>query len=391
MAARPNTPDARFAAPSKVMARLKQRARSLGLWNLFMPKDFSGGPGLTNVEYAILCEQTGRSPHLAPEALNCSAPDTGNMEVLIKYGTKEQQEKWLRPLMDGEIRSAFCMTEAKVASSDATNICTSIRPDGRGNYVINGHKWFASGASHPLCKMLLVMGKNTEDPSVSVHRRQSLIIVPINTPGVRVVRPINVFGYDDAPHGHSEVIFDNVIVPVNNIILGEGRGFEVIQGRLGPGRIHHCMRSIGMAERALDFTLQRVHDRTTFGKLLADQQVVIHQIAECRMDIEQARLLVLRAAEMIDHGGAKYALREIAMAKVVVPNAALRVIDRAIQIHGAAGVSPDFPLAGFYAGMRTLRIADGPDEVHTEQIGRLEIKAWKRRTGFSKDKRASKL
>ncbi|KAJ2788424.1 hypothetical protein H4R21_007007, partial [Coemansia helicoidea] len=313
----------------------------------------------------------GRSPALAPEACNCSAPDTGNMEVFAKFGSDAQKKKWLAPLLDGTIRSAFAMTEPGVASSDATNICTRIERRG-GGYVVNGRKWWISGAGNPRCAVFLAMGKT--DPAAAKHRQQSIVVVPADAAGVTVVRPLTVFGYDDAPHGHCEVVFDNVWVPAENLVLGEGRGFEVIQGRLGPGRIHHCMRALGMAERAVDLMVERVQTRATFGRAIVEHGVVLDYIAKSRMELEAARLLVLRAADMIDRVGAKRALKEIAVAKVVVPNTALAILDRAIQLFGAGGVGPDTPLAEFWAGLRTLRIADGPDEVHTRQIAQLEIR-----------------
>jgi acyl-CoA dehydrogenase len=357
----------RWAQPP-VVEELKRKAQKSGLWNLFLPES-EHGAGLTNLEYAPLCEIMGRS-HMAPEVFNCSAPDTGNMEVLDRYGTAEQQRQWLEPLLRGEIRSAFAMTEPDVASSDATNIQCSIQRDG-DDYVINGRKWWTSGILHPHCKILIVMGKT--NPNAERHQQQSQILVPRDTPGITIVRHLPVFGYDDAPHGHGEVLFDNVRVPASNILLGEGRGFEIAQGRLGPGRIHHCMRVIGVAERALDAMCKRVKRRVAFGKTLAEQTVTLERIAEARIDIEQARLLVLKAAYMMDTVGNKAARKQIAMIKVAAPNMALRVIDWAIQAHGAAGVCDDFGLAYMYAGTRTLRLADGPDEVHRNQIGRLEL------------------
>ncbi|RKP04971.1 acyl-CoA dehydrogenase/oxidase [Thamnocephalis sphaerospora] len=357
-----------------VMEKLKQRARELGLWNLFLPKEYPEGAGLTNLEYAPLCEIMGRSVTIAPEACNCAAPDTGNMEVFAKYGTPEQKKRWLQPLLEGKIRSAFAMTEPAVASSDATNIETAIRPSPDGqSYTVTGRKWWISGAGDPRCEVFLVMGMSAPKHN-NIHKRQSIVIVPRNAPGVKVVRPLMVFGYDDAPIGHCELVFDNVVVPKENLILGEGRGFEVIQGRLGPGRIHHCMRAIGMAERALDTMLLRVTERRAFGKLLSEQGTILADIAKSRMELDQARQLVLKAADMIDRVGAKHALKEIAMVKVVVPSMALRVVDRAIQAHGGAGVHEDLPLARMWAGLRTLRLADGPDEVHTMQIGKLELR-----------------
>ncbi|KAJ3413769.1 hypothetical protein HDV05_007589 [Chytridiales sp. JEL 0842] len=354
-----------------VIEHLKSRAKSLGLWNLFLPNYYPESPGLTNLEYAVLCEIMGRT-HLAAEACNCSAPDTGNMEVFARYGSPAQKKKWLEPLLNGTIRSAFAMTEPAVASSDATNIETRIEKKG-DHYLINGRKWWISGAGDPRCKVYLLMGKS--DFGAEKHRQQSVVIVPADAPGITVVRPLTVFGYDDAPHGHCEIIFKDVRVPLDNMVLGEGRGFEIIQGRLGPGRIHHCMRSIGMAERALEYHLLRATDpaRKTFGKVLAAHGSASDSIALSRMEIDQARLLVLQAADTMDRLGPKAAMHHIALAKVVVPSAVLRVIDRAIQAHGAGGVGPDVPLAYFYAQMRTLRIADGPDEVHMRQIGKVEL------------------
>ncbi|CDH52700.1 acyl-dehydrogenase [Lichtheimia corymbifera JMRC:FSU:9682] len=357
-----------------VLEELKAKARSLGLWNLFLGKDYPEGPGLTNLEYSLIAELTGRCPKLAPEAMNCSAPDTGNMEVFAKYGTPAQKAKWLVPLMDGKIRSAFAMTEPAVASSDATNIETNIRREGN-EYVINGRKWWISGAGDPRCAVYLVMGKSDPD-NKNRHKQQSLVIVPADTPGITVVRPMMVFGYDDAPEGHCEMIFKDVRVPVENMVLGEGRGFEVIQGRLGPGRIHHCMRCIGMAERALELMITRVTDpsRRTFGKNLAEHGTIVQDIAMSRIEIDQARYLVLSAAQRIDEVKAKGALKEISMAKIATPNMLLRVLDRAMQAHGAGGLSQDFPLAKFFASARTLRYADGPDEVHKNQLGKVELR-----------------
>ena len=355
--------------PLKLMEELKARARDRGLWNLFLPES-SFGAGLSNLEYAPLCEIMGRS-HFAPEVFNCSAPDTGNMEVLARYGTPEQQERWLKPLLDGTIRSAFGMTEPAVASSDATNVELSIVRDG-DSYVINGRKWWTSGAPDPRCQILIVMGQTAPD-NPDLHRRQSMILVPLDTPGVRLLRSLKVFGFDHAPHGHGEVDFHDVRVPVSNILLGEGRGFEIAQGRLGPGRIHHCMRLIGAAERALELMCRRTLKRVAFGRPIADQGVTRERIAEARILIDQARLLVLNAADMMDRVGNKKAAKEIAMIKVVAPNMACQVLDWAIQAHGGGGVAEDFPLAAAWAGARTLRLADGPDEVHRNQIAKLEL------------------
>ena len=352
-----------------IIEELKAKAREAGLWNLFLPESQSGA-GLTNLEYAPLCEIMGRSA-IASEAFNCAAPDTGNMEVLERYGNAEQQAQWLRPLLAGTIRSAFAMTEPDVASSDATNIRCSIRRDG-DHYVINGRKWWTSGVLHPHCAILIVMGQT--NPDGPKHQQQSQILVPRDTPGLTVLRHLSVFGYDDAPHGHGEVAFDDVRVPAANLILGEGRGFEIAQGRLGPGRIHHCMRVIGLAERALEAMCTRTKRRVAFGKPIAERTVTLERIAESRIAIDQARLLVLKAAHLMDTVGNKAARKEIAMIKVAAPNAALKVIDWAIQAHGGAGVSDDFFLAGAWAGARTLRLADGPDEVHRNQIGQLELR-----------------
>ena len=382
---RPRNPDykAQLAAgdrwqPIDVIEELKPLARAEGLWNLFMPPGWSlshvddsfqfEGTQLTNLEYALCAEEMGRIGW-ASEVFNCSAPDTGNMEVLHRYGTREQKEEWLRPLMDGQIRSAFLMTEPAVASSDATNIQCEIRRDG-DDYVINGRKWWSSGAGDPRCKLAIVMGKT--DPEGPKHRQQSMVLMPLDAPGVTVERALTVFGYDDAPHGHMEVVLDNVRIPASNMLLGEGRGFEIAQGRLGPGRIHHCMRTIGAAEEALKAMVIRLQSRVAFGKPLSAHSVWEQRIAAARIDIECSRLLCLKAADMMDKAGNKAAAGEIAMIKVHAPNMALRIIDDAIQAHGGAGVSQDFELAKAYAGIRTLRLADGPDEVHARAIARLE-------------------
>ncbi|WP_423681077.1 acyl-CoA dehydrogenase [Undibacterium sp. WLHG33] len=358
--------------PTKIVEQLKAKARAAGLWNLFLPESDQGA-GLTNLEYAPLCEIMGRALWSA-EVFNCSAPDTGNMEVLARYGTPAQQQQWLTPLLNGEIRSCFAMTEPAVASSDATNIESSIVRDG-DEYVINGRKWWSSGANDPRCKVFIFMGKS--DPqNENRHKQQSMIIVPRDTPGVTILRALPVFGYDDAPHGHGEVVFENVRVPASNILLGEGRGFEIAQGRLGPGRIHHCMRLIGLAERALEDMCKRSLSRVAFGRRVAEQGVTLERIANARILIDQARFLVLNAAQMMDTVGNKAAAKEIAMIKVAAPNMACQVIDWAIQAHGGGGVSDDFGVAYAYAQARTLRLADGPDEVHRNQIGKMELKKY---------------
>jgi len=365
----------RWTSPP-IMEELKAKARKAGLWNMFLPKKHYPD-SLTNLEYASICEMMGRSP-IGGEPFNCSAPDTGNMETLILYGTPEQKEQWLEPLMEGKIRSAFAMTEPAVASSDATNIRSSIKRDG-DHYVINGRKWWTSGAPDKRCKIFIFMGQ-TDPDNTEKHKRQSMILVPADTPGVKVLRSLHVFGYDDAPHGHGEVTFENVRVPATNMLLGEGRGFEIAQGRLGPGRIHHCMRTIGLAERTLESLCQRAMARTAFGKTVAEQGVTRQWIAESRMEIDQSRLLTLYAAHMMDTVGNKEARREIAMIKVVAPKMAQKLVDRAIQVHGAGGVSQDFPLAYAYARTRTMRIVDGPDAVHEEAVARLELRKYQDRS-----------
>ncbi|EGF33353.1 acyl-CoA dehydrogenase-like protein [Oxalobacteraceae bacterium IMCC9480] len=354
---------------TELMERLKPLAREQGLWNLFLPKSERAPEGLSNLDYAPLCEIMGRVGW-APEVFNCSAPDTGNMETIERYGVEAHKVEWLEPLLRGEIRSAFAMTEPAVASSDATNIETRIERDG-DDYVINGHKWWISGAGDPRCKIFILMGKT--DPEAARHSQQSMILVPVATKGVTIVRPLPVFGYDDAPHGHCEIRFENVRVPVSNILLGEGRGFEIAQGRLGPGRIHHCMRAIGVAERALELMCKRLNERVAFGRKISEQSIWRERIAESRIQIDSARLLTLKAAWMMDTVGNKHAKAEIAMIKVLAPNVAQQVLDWAIQAHGAGGVSDDFPLASMWAGNRTLRIADGPDEVHRNAIAKLEL------------------
>ena len=361
--------DTRWEIPP-IMGELKEKAKSEGLWNMFLP-DSERGFGLSNLEYAPLCEIMGRS-EIASEVFNCSAPDTGNMEVLERYGNDEHKRVWLEPLLNGEIRSAFAMTEPRVASSDATNIESNIKRDG-DDYVINGRKWWTSGIGDPRCKVLIFMGK-TDPDNPDRHKQQSMIVVPVETPGIKVLRTLPVFGYDDAPHGHGEVEFKDVRVPASNLLLGEGRGFEIAQGRLGPGRIHHCMRQIGVAERALEKMLKRVKERTAFGKTLAEQGTIIADIANSRMEIEQARLLVLKSAYMMDTVGNKEARQEIAMIKVAAPNMALAVIDRAMQLYGGGAMSQEFMLSYMWARMRALRFADGPDEVHRQQIAHLEFK-----------------
>jgi acyl-CoA dehydrogenase len=355
--------------PTRIIEELKPKARAQGLWNLFLPKSVRAPEGLSNLDYAPLCEIMGRVGW-SPEVFNCSAPDTGNMETIERYGSEEHKREWLEPLLRGEIRSAFAMTEPAVASSDATNIATRIDRDG-DHYVINGHKWWTSGAGDPRCKVYILMGKTDFD--APRHAQQSMILVPADTPGITVLRQLSVFGYDDAPHGHSEILYENVRVPVSNILLGEGRGFEIAQGRLGPGRIHHCMRSIGVAERALELMCKRLNERVAFGRKISEQSIWRERIAESRIQIDTTRLLTLKAAYMMDTVGNKHAKAEIAMIKVLAPNVTQQVLDWAIQAHGGGGVSDDFPLAAQWAGNRTLRLADGPDEVHRNAIAKLEL------------------
>ena len=358
--------------PVPIMEELKPKAREAGLWNLFLPAS-DRGAGLTNLEYAPLCEIMGRSP-MAPEVFNCSAPDTGNMETIERYGTEEQKRQWLDPLLAGEIRSCFAMTEPAVASSDATNIESSITREG-DEYVCNGRKWFSSGAGDSRCKIYIFMGKN--DPNnADRYKQQSMILIPSDTAGIKIERMLTVFGYDDAPHGHAEITFDHVRVPASNMLLGEGRGFEIAQGRLGPGRIHHCMRQVGVAERALEEMCKRTKSRVAFGKPVSEQTVTQERVATSRIEIDQSRLLTLKAAYMMDTVGNKMARKEIAMIKVAVPNTTLKVLDWAIQAHGGGGVSQEFMLAWWWAHSRTLRLADGPDEVHRNQIARLELRRW---------------
>ena len=367
--------------PTHIIEELKPLAREQGLWNLFLPKSVRAPEGLSNLDYAPLCEIMGRIPW-APEVFNCSAPDTGNMETIERYGSEEHKRQWLEPLLRGEIRSAFAMTEPDVASSDATNIGTRIERVG-DEYVINGTKWWISGAGDPRCKIFILMGKT--DPEAARHSQQSMILVPADTKGVNIKRPLSVFGYDDAPHGHCEIIFDNVRIPASNILLGEGRGFEIAQGRLGPGRIHHCMRAIGTAERALELMCRRLDSRTAFGRKISEQGVWRERIAESRILIDSARLLTLKAAYMMDTVGNKFAKAEIAMIKVLAPTMAQKIIDWSIQAHGGGGVSDDFPLAMLWAHNRTLRIADGPDEVHRNAIAKLELSKYVGLPGESLD------